>query len=285
MSPENKKALKLARSVCGSLLKGRVLLAVFGLMLTAIAIQLPAEDHLPDLTLMVEPLQEVEAMLADGTFSNGEFSPAISEKAAGVFARKVKQKLRMAKAEYTRLPRAIRGLKEADEQWYRMEALFNTSDGFSKALQRHARMLAERRRAAVASPKGSAAATSVAANTQTPDKAATQRAAERKQAAEARAAAVRAQQEAIRARAAAVKAEKKAAAQAKAAGVEPSGPDWHNSYIPNIQELQSSDGFFLIAPMHPTSRNWRSWYIRSASGLPDTWRERESWNVMQKTVT
>lgn len=220
------------------------LLSVLMVMVLAVPLQSPAEGYPPELAPMMDALAEVEAMLADGTFSDDEFSLAVSEMEIATFAQRVKKRLRTAKAEYTRLPRAIRGLIAADEQWYRMESLFKTSEGFSKAQQRHARVLAERSRWEVASPKGSAAATSVSSKTPMLNEVAAQRAADRKQAAESRAAAMRAQQEAVRARAAAVKAEKAAAAQAKAAGIEPTGPNWRNSYIPNIQELQSADGFF-----------------------------------------
>jgi hypothetical protein len=228
------------------------ILAVLGFLSIATSITASANDYPPELGPMVVQLEEVEAMLADGTFVDGDFALTVSNQAAATFAKTIKNKLRTAKSEYTRMPRKVRTTKEADAQWYRMDALIKTSDGFSAALQRHARALAEGQsqapadiEAATASP--TPAATVPTAPRQTGSAAPTEaqvRAAEAKKAAEAHAAARRALQEQTQARAAAVKAEKEAAARAKAAGIEPSGPDWQNSYIPNIAELESADGFF-----------------------------------------
>ncbi len=208
-----------------------------------------AADYPPELAPMVKPIEEVEAMMADGTFSDGEFNLDVSSRDASTFANTVKTKLRTAKAEYSRLPRKIRTSKEADTQWYRMDALIKTSEGFSKALQRHAQAAAEQSTAANATAPASASAQTASAASSPKQQTAAQteaeaKAAERKREAEARAAAVRAQQEEIKARAAAVKAEKEAARQAKAAGVAPTGEDWQNSYIPNPKELKTRDGFF-----------------------------------------
>lgn len=210
-----------------------------------------AEDIPPELAPMVEPLDAVEAMMADGTYANGEFSTAVSPRDASAIANTIKNRLRNAKSEYSRLPRNVRSSKEADKQWYRMDALIKTSDGFSAALQRHAKAVAERD-AANANAHAVPATTPVAPVATMPQVAAPStrqteaeaKAAERKREAEARAAALRAQQEQVRARAAEVQAEKEAATRARAAGVEPSGDDWQNAYIPNIKELQSHDGFF-----------------------------------------
>lgn len=209
----------------------------------------------PELAAMVQPLEEVEAMLADGTFVDGEFSLSVSGQHAATFANTIKKKLRTAKAEYSRSPRAVRTTPEADKQWYRMDALIKQSEGFSAARQRHAKALAEQQAqsTAVAASSAAPASAMTSAPAQSVEQAAAgaagmseaeMKAAERKRQAEAHAAAVRAQQEAIRARAAEVQAEKRAAAAAKAAGVEPTGDDWQNSFIPNIEELRSRDGFF-----------------------------------------
>jgi len=233
------------------MLRNLLFTAMLGLVLITASSQALAEEPPPQLAPMIEQLVKVEAMMADGTFVDGEFALTVSNKDAAVFAKTVQNKLRQAKYEYNRLPRKIRTSKEADTQWYRMDALNKTADGFSKALQRHARALAEQAQP-MAEPSGT---TAQATPTQQSRPAATQntraeltaaeaKAAEAKKAAEAHAAARRALQEQTQARAAAVKAEKEAAARAKAAGVEPSGPDWQNSYIPNIAELENRDGFF-----------------------------------------
>ena len=205
--------------------------AALGLAIMTASQYAQAKNYPSELAPMVAPLEEVETMLANGTFANGEFSPAVSNRDAVTFAKTIEKKLQTAKSEYTRLPRVTRTSKEADKQWYRMDGLKKISKDFRKALQRHAR---------TATVKASTQSTSN-------DPVAAQRAAEaaqRKKAADARATAIRAQQEATRARAAAVKEEKKAAAKEKAEGVEQTGPNWQNSYIPNIQELESRDGFF-----------------------------------------
>ena len=228
-----------------------VLFAILGVTIVAAPSLALAENYPQELAPMVVPLEEVEAMMGNGTFSNGEFSLTVSKRDASTFAKTVKKKLHTAKSEYTRLPRSIRSSKEADKQWYRMDALIKTSKGFSKALNRHARALAEQGAHQAAAPNAAANAQPAPSHAPPVDQAAEKRAdqaraeaTDRKRVADARAAAVRAQQAEIRARAAAVKAEKQAAAKARAEGVEPTGPDWQNSYIPNIEELQSRDGFF-----------------------------------------
>ena len=225
--------------------------ATLGFIGIAASLNASAADYPPELAPMVEQLEEVESMLADGTFADGDFALTVSNQEAATFSNTIRNKLRTAKSEYTRLPRKIRTSKEADDQWYRMDALLKTSEGFSEARQRHARVLAEQHSQALAAPEATKTQTSpaaVPAATRQVDNAALTeaqaKAAEAKKAAEAHAAARRALQEQTSARAAAVKAEKEAAARAKAAGVEPSGPDWQNSYIPNIAELESADGFF-----------------------------------------
>lgn len=232
----------------------RSVLAFAAIVSTIFMTQPPARaaDYPPELAPMVHPIEEVEAMMADGTFKDGEFNPAVSNRDAATFANTVKSKLRTADAEYTRLPRKIRTSKEADDQWYRMDALIKTSKGFSKALQRHAQAAAEQAAPANAAPAAEPASAPVqTASTAPPPQQqpaaqaeAEAKAAERKREADVHAAAVRAQQEAVKARAAAVKAEKEAARQAKAAGIEPTGEDWRNSYIPNLKELETRDGFF-----------------------------------------
>lgn len=212
------------------------------------------EQSVPsELQAMVAPLEQVEGMLADGSFANGEFSIGISSTQAATFARTIEDKLRTAKAEYTRLPRAIRTSAEADRQWYRMDALIDLSETFSAARQRHAQALANQ--TAGAPPVAAAASepeTSTAGLSQQQATTVDPQAAARKQAADARAAAVRAQQEAVKQRAAEVAAQKEAKALARAAGVEPTGPEWQNSYIPNIAELESQDGFFQWPWSHPS---------------------------------
>lgn len=205
-----------------------------------------AEESAPsELQAMIAPLEEVEGMLADGTFANGEFSISVSNAQAATFAEIIQHKLRTAKAEYTRLPRSIRTSAEADRQWYRMDALIDLSETFSAARQRHAQALAKQDATApTTTASASKPETSVAEISQKQDIAVDPQVAARKQAADARAAAVRAQQDAIKQRAAEVAAQKEAKALARAAGVEPTGPDWQNSYIPNIEELESQDGFF-----------------------------------------
>ncbi len=202
-----------------------------------------AEESVPsELQAMAAPLEEVEEMLADGTFINNEFSISVSSSQAATFAKTIQHKLRTAKAEYTRLPRAIRTSAEADRQWYRMDALIDLSETFAAARQRHAQALANQ--TAAAPPAASEPETLTTELSQQQATAVDPQAAARKQAAETRAAAVRAQQEAVKQRAAEVAAQKKAKALARAAGVEPTGPDWQNSYIPNIEELERQDGFF-----------------------------------------
>ena len=202
-----------------------------------------AEESAPtELQAMAAPLEEVEEMLADGTFINNEFSLSVSSAQAATFAETIQHKLRTAKAEYTRLPRAVRSSAEADRQWYRMDALIDLSETFSAARQRHAQALANQT-AARPRPFQNRKHQSPEMPEQQ-DIAVDPQAAARKRAADARAAAVRAQQEAIKQRAAEVAAQKEAKALARAAGVEPTGPDWQNSYIPNVEELESQDGFF-----------------------------------------
>jgi len=207
--------------------------------LIMLPMHLPAQTSISELAPMTKPIEEVEALMASGTFSDGEFSASVSNQEAVTFANTIKNKLRKAKSEYTRLPTKIRKSKEADTQWYRMDALLKTSKGFSKALQKHARVQTEQKAPAVAVPETSTAATTTSSATTSPKRALTPQALERKQAAEARAAAMRIQQEKIRAKAAAAKVEK-----AKAAMATKTGSDWQNSYIPNIKEIQSANGFF-----------------------------------------
>ena len=220
--------------------KQALLLTVFSFLF--LSMQSRAADYPAELAAMVTPLQEVETMMQSGIYADGEFSPDVSRNSAASFSSTIRNKLRKVKSEYARLPRKIRLSKEADAQWYRMDALIKTSDGFSAALERHAKALAQQSIVPTA--------TSTTQDRPVPNPVKSEltpaqiQAAQRKQAADAHAAAVRAQQQEIKARAAAVKAEKAAAAQAKADGVEPSGPDWQNSYIPNIRELETREGFF-----------------------------------------
>ncbi len=225
--------------------KQALLLTVFSFLF--LSMQSRAADYPPELAAMVTPLEEVETMMQSGIYADGEFSPTVSSSSAASFSSTIRNKLRKAKSEYARLPRKIRLSKVADAQWYRMDTLIKTSDSFSAALQRHAQMLAQQNTAKPA-PASRDTATTPSAAVQSPAKPeltqAQIKAAERKQAAKEHAAALRVQQEETQARAAAVKAEKEVAAQAKASGIDPTGPDWQNSYIPNIKELETRDGFF-----------------------------------------
>ena len=56
-----------------------------------------AADYPPELTPMVKPLEEVEAMMADGTCTDGEFNPAVDGRDASTCAKTSKKKLRTAK--------------------------------------------------------------------------------------------------------------------------------------------------------------------------------------------
>lgn len=243
--------------------KYTLLLTVFSFLF--LSMQIRAAEYPAELAAMVTLLQEVETMMQSGIYADDEFSPGVSSNSAASFSSTIRNKLRKAKSEYARLPRKIRLSKEADAQWYRMDALIKTSDGFSAALERHAKALAQQNIAKPA-PASKDTATTPSVPAQRPAKPeltqAQIKAAERKQAAEAHAAAVRAQQEEIQARAAAVKAEKAAAAQAKANGVEASGPDWQNSYISNIKELETRDGFFQWPWSAPS---WQAVMAKAAS--------------------
>jgi hypothetical protein len=222
----------------------RRLVVIAGLAIIVLPFFALGQTHPPQLEAMVSPLQEVETMLADGTYTDGEFSESVSNRDAAAFAKKIRNKLRTAKSEYARLPRAIRLSKAADQQWYRMDALLKTSKGFSKALRQHAQAKSRKENSTTrtaSTPIGEPGNPGESSNTLSQ---ADSQVEKRKRAAEARKEALRAQQQAIRARAARVKAEKQAAAAARAAGVAPRGPEWQNSYIPNIAELESRDGFF-----------------------------------------
>jgi hypothetical protein len=174
----------------------QVILAVLlGFAVTVMSQSGLAGDASPELVSMVTPLDEVEAMLAEGAYADGKFSSTLSYQDASAFAQTVKKKLATAKSEYSRLPKDIRKSKEADNQWYRMDALIKTSKGIDQALRDHST-------------------------------------------------AVRAQQKGDRARDVQAKADQAEAAKAQAAKAKLSGPDWQNSYIPNIKELESHDGFF-----------------------------------------
>ena len=139
---------------------------VISLGLLAMPLLSQSAAYPPELAPMVVPIEEVEAMMAGGTFKGGAFALDVEPKAASDFSNVIKQKLRTAKAEYTRMPRAVRLSKEADDQWYRMDALIKTSNGFSDALQAHSRALkqieADAMAAAAAKQQGETTASTTA---------------------------------------------------------------------------------------------------------------------------
>ncbi|MGB7302312.1 MAG: hypothetical protein WBD34_23600 [Burkholderiaceae bacterium] len=199
-------------------------LGILSIVCLTIPMQGRAADNSSQLALMMAPILEAEALLANGTYVNGEFSKNVSKRDAEAFAREVSAKLRLAKTEYARLPGAVRKSKEADTQWYRMDTLLKTSKNFTAALQRHASAGAE-------SPPSNKPA--VTATKPAPGKPAMAQAI--KPTAKVGTTSATTQQPA------AVAAPVSANPPPRA---EPTGPDWNNSFIPNIAQLKRLDGFF-----------------------------------------
>lgn len=224
-----------------------IVLAMLSLTCVTISLQAHATEEPPELKAMVAPLQEVEAMLANGTYANGDFSSAVSKPEAAAFVQAITKKLRLAKTEYVRVSKAIRTSKQGDTQWYRMDALLKEAKSFHAALQRHSSELSKRSARLAASPKASAATAPKSRPNNLSNERPTQR-----QAGAGGDKAVRPQQ-----------ANTEVAVTAKIPqALEPTGPNWRNSYIPNIAKLKKLNGFFSWPWSMPS---WKAVLDKAAS--------------------